>query len=120
MVSGGPESSSVPQATSSTVLIPTSNSNSVATSNNLNVGAIAGGVVGGVFFIGIVGGLIVFTIRRRGKRSALPPSTYTPYASPQTMISDVDMKYSAIPTMTSGKIYVSPASLNFRHILIAW
>jgi hypothetical protein len=75
----------------------------------VDIGAIVGGVVGGVSFVGIGSGLIAFIILRKRKRFATTPSTYTAYASPQTMMSEGEMKYnSTVPTMTSGKLYVSP------------
>ena len=91
LVLGGPESSHVPQSTSSTNPITTSIPTSVAstttivaaTSEELNVGAIVGGVIGGVAFIvilifaGVVG---VFIFLRRHNRYATTPSTYTPVA----------------------------------------
>ena len=118
LVLGGPESSAVPGATTSTTPSPfitpistpigTSTFTSVAApSNKVNIGAIVGGTVGGVAFIGILAGLIFIILRRRKTSSS---STYSAYASQQQpMMSDMDMKYnSAVPTM-SGRVYVSPA-----------
>ena len=105
LVSGAPESSPVPQATSSAN--PLATSTSVA--NTSNVGAIAGGVVGGVAFIGVVAGLIAFTILRCRKRSAPTPSTHTAYTSLQNLNMMSDGNNSTVPTMTSRKFYVSPA-----------
>jgi hypothetical protein len=109
MVAGGPESTPVSGPTGPTTPAITStstptSSSAAATSQKLNVGAIAGGAVGGVAFVGIIGALIYFATMRRRRPSVPTPSTYTAFASP--MMSDGDMKYnSAVPTMTSGKIY---------------
>ena len=130
LVSGGPESSPVPQATSTastastTPASPNPNStpdnstpNSVsATSHKLNVGAIAGGVVGGVAFVGILAGLIAFSVLRYRRRSVLTsPSTNNANALLQPMMSDGEMRYNAtVPAMSNvsmtsspGKLYVS-------------
>ena len=112
-LAGGPESSSVPQATSSSIAIvvtSTSTPTSVAAtkSKKSNVGAIVGGVVGGLAFLGIAVGLIAFVILRGRKRSAPTTSTYSAVAvtSPELMMSNG--YHSTISTMPSGKIYVSP------------
>jgi hypothetical protein len=113
LASGGPESSSVPQSTSSPTIHTTAASTSApttvatASSKKSIVGPIVGGVVGGIALLGIVAGLIAFICMRNRKRSTPIPSTY---ASPQTMMSDVDMKYGSTNpmSMASGKLYVSP------------
>jgi len=104
---GGPESSPLPSATSSTsafvTFTPSTPTTVAATSKKLNLGAIVGGVVGGVAFVGIVG-LITLMFLRRRRRPALTPSTYSAVGLPG---SDGDMKFnSTIPTtMMPGKIY---------------
>jgi len=103
MDAGGTESSPIPQATSATTPVATSTSSSVpGNGKKLNIGAIAGGTVGGVAFIVLVG-LIAFIMRRR--KSPTTPSTtaYNPYGSPQ--MSGADMKYDSVPTTPPGKIY---------------
>jgi hypothetical protein len=113
ITAGGPESSPVPQATSTTsattanaTATATATNTSVAgTSKKLNIGAIVGGVVGGIAVFVLAAGIIVFMMRRR-KQSASTPSTttYAPYSSPH--MSGADMNHSsAVPTMTSGRIY---------------
>ena len=118
LVSGGAESSPISQATS-TPATPTATATSAPSAHTsspasqgqkLNVGAIAGGVVGGVALIGIIAGLIAFIIMRRRKSSVSTPSTYIAYGSPQTVMNDADMKYnSTIP----GKLYVSSAGYHW-------
>jgi hypothetical protein len=105
---GGPESSPVPQPSGTSTTPSAYTTTSVATpSKKVNIGAIVGGVVGGVAVIGIIAGLITFMIMRRRKNSASNSSTYNPYASPQTMTSDADMKYNStpVPIVTSGNLY---------------
>jgi hypothetical protein len=109
MTAGGPESSPVPpatSATSATTAKATATNTSVAgTSKKVNIGAIVGGVVGGIAVFVFVVGLIVFIMRRRKKSVSTPSTTtYAPYSSPQ--MSGADMNYnSTVPTMTSGRIY---------------
>jgi hypothetical protein len=103
---GGAESSPVPQPTgTSTTPSTNTTTSSPTTRKKVNIGAIVGGVVGGVAVIGIIAGLIAFMIIRRRKNSASNSSN--PYASPQTMMSDADMKYNStpVPRVTSGKLY---------------
>ena len=125
---GGPESSAVPspQATSSTTSTtsttstPTnSTSNPVSgTSHKLNVGAIAGGVVGGVVVVGMAG-LIAFLILRKRSRAVPIPSTHNlnGYTSQPMMSDDGEIRYNSttpeVPAISNmnlsdpGKLYVS-------------
>jgi len=88
MTAGGTDSSAVPQATSSTSTTSTATAtHSVVLSKKVNIGAIVGGVVGGLAIIAVIG-LIAFIIIRKRKQSSpslITPSTstYVPYASPQ-------------------------------------
>ena len=103
MVSGGPESTPVPQPTST---IPTITSVSDP-GKKLNVGALVGGLIGGLAVCGIFAGVFVYTIVRCRKPPVSTPSTYTAYGSPQTMTSDAK-RTPTLLTMTSGKTtYVS-------------
>jgi hypothetical protein len=115
---GGPESSPLPSATSSTSTSATSTPATVtgttfisfggpepspfvtststpitviATSKKSNLGAIIGGAVGGVAFLGIVVGLIAFIFLRRRRRPAATPSTY--YSAVTSPDINGDMKY---------------------------
>ena len=114
MVSGGPESSPVPQATSTsskatvTSSVPT---HTAAPSKKVNIGAIVGGVVGGIAGLIALGGLIAFAVIRRRRRSVpIVPVTNNGYTSPQNMMSGLDSYNSSVPTtVTSGRLYVSPA-----------
>ena len=103
MVSGGPESSPVPQATST--------SSTITHSTKVNIGAIVGGVAGGIVVLVAIGGLIAFIIMRRCRASApIVPVTNNAYTSPQNLMSGLDNYNSPVPsTMTSGRLYVSPA-----------
>ena len=108
LVSGGPESTPVPGATSSTAASTVTSVASTSTGKKVNIGAIAGGAAGGVVLIGIIAGLTAFIIMRRRKASVSTPSTYTSYGSPQTMTNDV--RYNSTgTTTTSGRRYVSLA-----------
>ena len=114
MVSGGPESSPVPQATSTKTTVTTSTStNTAAPSKKVNIGAIVGGAVGGIAVLVAICGLIVFIIIRRRRASApnvpVTNNAYT-YTSPQNLMSGLDNYTPPVPsTMTSGRLYVSPA-----------
>ena len=117
LTSGGPESSAVPQATTSST--PIASSTSPATSKS-NAGAIAGGVIGGVAFFGIVAGLVTFIVLRRRKRSSssgLTPSTYSSVGSPGMGYAD-GSNFPA--SMGPGKVYVSlvefPQYLSDNHL----
>ena len=103
MVSGGPESSPVPQATST--------SSTITHSTKVNIGAIVGGVAGGIVVLVAIGGLIAFIIMRRRRASApIFPVTNNAYTSPQNLMSGLDNYNSPVPsTMTSGRLYVSSA-----------
>ena len=75
MVSGGPESTPVPQ---STIAVPT---NGATSTNPASVGAIVGGVVGGIAII--VSGLIAFVFLRLRKPLVLT----SPNTVPRTVMS---------------------------------
>ena len=114
LVSGGPESSPVPQATSTKTTVTTSTStNTAAPSKKVNIGAIVGGAVGGIAVLVAICGLTVFIIIRRRRASApnvpVTNNAHT-YTSPQNLMSGLDNYTPPVPsTMTSGRLYVSPA-----------
>ena len=111
MVSGGPESSPVPQATSTSSPTTVTSTHTAAPSKKVNIGAIVGGVVGGIAVLVGISGLIAFIVIRRRRASApIVPATNNAYASPQNLMSGLDNYNSPVPsTMTSGRLYVSPA-----------
>jgi hypothetical protein len=107
--SGGPES--VPGAPTAT---STSTAQAKAKSSNSNAGAIAGGVVGGIVFFGIVAGFAFMMMRRR--KSQPTASTFSPQAvaynsvtSPGTVMGYADGKdnFAKPALMASGRVYVS-------------
>jgi hypothetical protein len=77
---GGPESTAPPTATSTTIV--TATSTPIAQSSKLNAGAIAGSVVGGVVFLGIVAGL-AFMQGRKFRPSHPAFSKYYAYGRDQ-------------------------------------
>lgn len=110
-IAGGPESSAVPQATGSSTTIVSSTSAAGNNKSKSNAGAIAGGVIGGVVFLGTVAGLVTFIIMRRGKRSSssgeTPSTYYSSVASPETVVGYADGKGdTTLPSsMGSGRVY---------------
>ncbi|KAF8798153.1 hypothetical protein BYT27DRAFT_7203861 [Phlegmacium glaucopus] len=97
---GGAESSPVPQSTATTSTATATPTSPVKHSKS-NAGAIAGGVVGGVVFLSLLGGSIALILRRR-KQSPPVPSTYDPVKSPDPTISYGDMNYTSV---VPAKIY---------------
>lgn len=111
---GGPESSAVPQATGSSAAI--ASSTSAAKKSKSDAGPVAGGVIGGVVFLGIVVVLVTFILRMRRRKRSSPsgptPSEYSSVAynsvgSPATVVGYGNGKLdSTIPSsMGSGRVY---------------
>jgi len=105
LASGGIESSPAPQSATATA----TSTSTVRSGSNSKVGAIAGGVVGGVVFLALLG-VLIFLILRRRKQSAPVPSTYNSVASPEPAMGYNEVKYNnLVPSSAApGKIYVSP------------
>ncbi|KAG0702986.1 hypothetical protein DFH29DRAFT_982149 [Suillus ampliporus] len=111
-------------STTSTGSSTTSTVSSTPTSNSSNVGATAGGVVGGIIGVGAIAGLAAwfFIRRRRSRRTRLaafsdqpqmtqPPRLYDP-ADPSTFPPPATP---AIPTTTSSNHLQNPANSQVFH-----
>jgi hypothetical protein len=85
----GPESTRI----SSGAPGPTNTSPPTGGAKKTNVGAIAGGVVGGVVALGIIACLIFFFVIRKKKQEPVPKPAYEPVLPPQTPMTHTDHSF---------------------------
>ncbi|PPQ89162.1 hypothetical protein CVT25_006534 [Psilocybe cyanescens] len=107
---GGPESTSIPQSTSSSSTGSTPSNGAPSDQNGgkkSNAGAIAGGVVGGIVGFALIAGLVFWLLQRK-RRSSPASSVYAPAMGSQGAMASqnpMSLTGSSYPSTPAPKVY---------------
>ena len=91
---------------------PSTTTYSSSSKKKTNVGAIAGGVVGGVIGLALIGGIVIWLLRRRQAASSQPtpgiydPQPFTSYEKPVMGPMDTGNTGTAFVSTSTPKLYV--------------